>query len=320
VGVGGGHRIEAGLHRQGGQPVVAHRVERVAVVPQLDGQVVAAEGIDQLAEAPAGGDGALVLECGGHRALATAGEHEPVAPVGHGRAGASDAAQVGEGEAGPALLAAELGVADGPGQQRVAAGIAGEHHQVAFVGTGPRVGLPHRHRAAPEGQLAAEDGGQAQLAGRLGHAHHAVEAVVVGDGQRLEAEAGGLLGQGLGRAGAVEEAEVAVAVQLGVGHRAGAAAHRRGRLVGLALARPRRAVAAVAGEHGLATLPGGQGRVTEPLLQLPPGHRRVPPPHGPTLSNICSHAPAEVGGPARRSNCPGARPQRGRAGAGVQVR
>ncbi len=200
VGVGGGHEVEVGAHGQGGEGVVAGGVEGVAVVPQLDGHVVAAEGVDQLAEAAARRARPGRFEGGGHRALATPGEHQPVALVGGRGAGAAGAAEVGQGQAGPALLAAQLGVADGPGQQRVAAGVAGQHHQVALVGARPRVGLPHRHPPPPEGELAAEDGGQAELAGGLGHAHHPVEPVVVGDGQRLEAESGGLLGQGLGRA------------------------------------------------------------------------------------------------------------------------
>ena len=70
----------------------------------------------------------------------------------------------------------------------------------------------------PEGELGAEHGGQADRPGGLGEADHAVEAVVVGEGQRLQAEPGRLLGQLLGVGGAVEEAEVGVAVQLGVGH------------------------------------------------------------------------------------------------------
>ncbi len=45
---------------------------------------------------------------------------------------------------------------------------------------------------------------------------------MVGDRQRLQPEPGGLLGQLLGVAGAVEEREVGVAVQLGVRHASGA--------------------------------------------------------------------------------------------------
>ena len=56
----------------------------------------------------------------------------------------------------------------------------------------------------------------------LGEAHHAVDAVVVGEGQGLEPQTHGLLHQLFGVRRAVEEAEVGVAVQLGVGDTAGA--------------------------------------------------------------------------------------------------
>ena len=47
VDVVGGHQRQARLHRQRGQGVVAGRVERVAVVAQLDHHVVGAERVDQ---------------------------------------------------------------------------------------------------------------------------------------------------------------------------------------------------------------------------------------------------------------------------------
>src|SRR5207249_4292569 len=62
----------------------------------------------------------------------------------------------------------------------------------------------------------AEHRAQANGACRFGEAHDAVHAVVVGDGQRGEPEAGGLLGQLLGTRRAVEEAEVRVAVEFGI--------------------------------------------------------------------------------------------------------
>ena len=74
-----------------------------------------------------------------------------------------------------------------------------------------------------QGELGAEHGGHADALGRFGEAHHPVEAVVVGERQRLEAEARRLFDQLFGVRRPVEEAEVRVAVQLGVGHR------RRGR-------------------------------------------------------------------------------------------
>jgi hypothetical protein len=68
-----------------------------------------------------------------------------------------------------------------------------------------------------EGELSAENGREAVRTGGLGEADDAVEAVVIGDREPGEPEPGGLVGQLLGMAGAVEEGEVGVAVQLGVG-------------------------------------------------------------------------------------------------------
>ena len=91
-------------------------------------------------------------------------------------------------------------------------------------------------------QLGAEHGRQAGGAGGLGEAHDAVEAVVVGEGERLEAEPGGFVDELLGMRGTVEERVVGVAVQLGVRHRAGDAGVAG--LERLAFATPRGAVAA----------------------------------------------------------------------------
>ena len=77
-----------------------------------------------------------------------------------------------------------------------------------------------------EGELGPEDGGDLERLGRLGEADDAVEAVVVGDGERGQAESRRLLHQLLGVRRPVEEAEVRVAVQLGVGDRVGAAGER----------------------------------------------------------------------------------------------
>jgi nitroreductase len=115
---------------------------------------------------------------------------------------------------------------------------------------------------------------------------------VVGDGERLEAQPGGLLDKGLRVRRAVEEAERRVAVQLGVRDGAGPAPEVGRGLVGLALAGPRRAVTAVgrrAEGPGVGRLdrPGG-GTVREPLLEVLPRHGRIPPAHDPRVSNTCS--------------------------------
>ena len=160
---------------------------------------------------------------GRHRPLAATGEHQPVVPSTGRR---DQVGQLVERRARRALLARELGLADRPGQAGVALRVAGQHEQVALVGAGRRGracwagGRPFAG-GRPEGQLGPEHRGQPEGPGRLGEADHAVEAVVVGERQRLEPEPGRLLGQLLGVRRPVEEAEVGVAVQLGVGHRPG---------------------------------------------------------------------------------------------------
>jgi hypothetical protein len=64
-----------------------------------------------------------------------------------------------------------------------------------------------------QAQLGAERGAHANLLGGFGDAHHAVEAVVVGQREGCDAHPGGLLGQFLRVAGAVEDTEVAVRVR-----------------------------------------------------------------------------------------------------------
>ncbi len=258
------------------------------MVPELDGDVVAPEGLGQAVQLGGGGVGSPGLEGSGHRALAAPGEDQPVALVGGRGAAAAERHQIAQRASGGALLPPELGLAHGPGQQGVATRVTGDDHQVGLPRADAGVGVAHRHRRAPEGELGAEDGGQSQLAGRLGEAHHAVEAVVVGEGQGLEPQPGGLLHQLLGRAGAVEEAEVGVAVQLGVGHRPPPPHEGRG-LVGLALARPRRAVAAVAREAERITPAGRRGTVGEGPVQRRPRDRWVHPAHGPTLRTPVHH-------------------------------
>ena len=108
-----------------------------------------------------------------------------------------------------------------------------------------RVGLAVLRGRQVEGELRPEHGGQPELLRGLGEAHHPVEAVVVGDGQPGQPQPDRLLGQLLRVARAVEEAEVGVAVQLGVLH-SGRLADELRRLVAGPLAGPGRGVAAVA--------------------------------------------------------------------------
>ncbi len=284
VDVVGRHHVDAHLQGDAHQGVVADGVERVTVVPQLDRHPVTTEGVDQAAQLGGGGGRAVVDQRPRHRPLPATGEHLPLPAVA--------TSQVGQRRAGQALLPApQVGGRDGPREPGVAVGRAGQDHQVVAL----RVGLAHLGPGQVEGELGAEHGGQADGPGRLGEADDAVEPVVVGDGQRLQPQPDRLLGQLLRMGGTVEEGEVGVAVQLGVGHhRPGRRPHRdRRRLVGLAHVGPSRAVAPV--RPGRCRRPPAitLAAVTQPLLQLGPRHRRVPPSHGPKLSNTCSISPGE---------------------------
>ncbi len=148
----------------------------------------------------------------------------------------------------PFRPAAQVRLADDAAQAGVADRVTREREQVppgrigcAYPGGDHPLGLGGRYLDV-EGQFRAERGGQAECLGRLGEAHDAVHAVVVGEGQRGESEPDRLLDQLLGRAGAVEEAERRVGVQLGKAHCAHPACRPRYRsgLVGRALARPGR--------------------------------------------------------------------------------
>ena len=93
------------------------------------------------------------------------------------------------------------------------------------VHLGARLGLVEHHlllggEAGGQGDLGAEHRRQPDGAGRLGEADDPVEAVVIGDGEGVEAQSGRLGGQLLRVRRAVEEREVGVAVELGVGHSA----------------------------------------------------------------------------------------------------
>ena len=140
-----------------------------------------------------------------------------------------------------------------------------------------RIGHPVLRRGEPQRQLRAEDGADPELGGGLGEPDHAVHPVVVGEREGVEPQAGGPLDQLLGMARAVQEAEVGVAVQLGV--RDAGALIGRGRVGGpvrLPLARPGRRVAPVGLGSARQARAGAAG---ERGLQLGPRHVRIAPPH-----------------------------------------
>jgi hypothetical protein len=177
---------------------------------------------------------------------------------------AGEGGQVGLGQA--LLARAHVGVGDRSREVGVALGVSGEDQEVPPAGVG---GAGLRPPWEVEGELGAEDRGHLQGLRRLGEPDDPVEAVVVGDGQGGQVQSRRLLDQLLGMRGAVEEAEVGVAVQLGIGDGARPPADV-GCLVLPTLVRPGRAVPPVR-----VVRPAGQSS-----LQLGPRHGRVGPTHG----------------------------------------
>ena len=118
-----------------------------------------------------------------HHALAAAGEHQPVPAAALGQL-------VEVVDRSALLVAAQLGVGDRAGQPVVALDAAREHQQVAALGVGDAV----LRLGQAEGELGAVDRLQTQPGGvqlgGLGEQRRAVEPVVVGDRQRVQARAG----------------------------------------------------------------------------------------------------------------------------------
>ena len=78
VGVGRGDASDVAFGSELGEGVVAGRVERVAVVPQLDEDPIAPERFDQAVELATGSGRTIGSKCRGNGALATTGEHPGV--------------------------------------------------------------------------------------------------------------------------------------------------------------------------------------------------------------------------------------------------
>ncbi len=173
VDVVGGHQLHTDPSGDGGQGVVADGVERVAVVPQLEGDVVPPERLCQAVQLVGGGCWSMLEQGGRDRAFAAPGEHLPVARVVPGKRGQVDLGQC-------LLAGTHVGVGDGSGQVGVPGGVPGEDDEVAPVRVG---GAGLRFPGQIKGQLGPEDGGDVERLRRLGEAHDAVEPVVVGEGE-----------------------------------------------------------------------------------------------------------------------------------------
>ena len=227
VHVVGGDTGEVVTGGEFGEGVVAHGIDRVAVVPEFDDHSLAPEQPDQPPQFTSSGLRALGREGGRHRSLA--------APREHPRMTRHCIGEIVEPEDGHTLLAGEMAEAEGPGDPCVPLGAVGEQQHVRPVrvggmGVGQQTGVDLVQglglRSTPaftldqtgrERDLGPEHRGQPDRTGCLGEADHPVEPVVIGEGEGVETEPDGLLDELLGVRRPVEEREVAVAVQFGIG-------------------------------------------------------------------------------------------------------
>ncbi len=185
--------------------VVACRVERVAMVPQLDEHPVAPERVDQPQQLASSRSRPVGDQRGRDRPLAAPGEHPAMT--------SDRVGDVAERELRRSLLAREMSGAQRPREPGVAVGAVGEDEQMgpgrigcvrvghhAGVDLAERVGLRSGDMGIVRGErdLGAEHRREADRLGRFGEADHPVEAVVIGDRQRVQSEPGGLGGQFLG--------------------------------------------------------------------------------------------------------------------------
>ena len=163
------------------------------VVLELEVELVGAEEADEAAGGVVGAAPFAGEEGGGDLAAAAAGEGDEAV-------GAAEELVVGEG--GVAFGGVGLGAADEVSEVVPAVLVFDEEGEVG---------------AALQGELGAEDGVDAVLVGGAQEAGGAVDGVVVGEGQGGHAELGGAAHEVFGVAGAVEEGEVGVGVEFGVG-------------------------------------------------------------------------------------------------------
>ena len=266
VDVVGRHHLDPGPVGQPDQGVVADRVERVAVVPDLHVEVVPPERLDEPVQLDRGRRRSPFGQRARHRPLPAPGQHRPVPAMQSGQPPSSPGAPPWPRPSAPPRS---------PGTTA--------HTPPAPAPAPPDA--PHPGRASPSAappgdqrQLGAEDGREAQRPCRLGEADDAVHAVVVGDGQRLQAKVRRLLRQLLRVRAAIQEARVRVAVQLGIGNHhppPPGGPTRAGRPIGLAPGRPGWGVASIRSGR----LVGGRRPPGEPAFQLGPRKRRILPSH-----------------------------------------
>jgi hypothetical protein len=167
----------------------------------------------------------------------------------------------------PLLRSTQLCIGDGRGEPVIAFRPAGQDQQMAALG----IGLAVLGSLQPERELCAENGLHLRRLGRFGEPHDAVEAVVVGDRERVQPEPLRLLQQLFGARDPVEEAEAGVRMQFGI--RQGIRiAHDLLRDVRLAMPRRDGTLTAVARGRRATT-------IAQCALELAPRDGRVAPAH-----------------------------------------
>ncbi len=110
------------------------------------------------------------------------------------------------------VVAVDVGIGDDAAEVLVAGPVPGEQDEMERLGV--LAPLPVGHRATGDVRLDADDGLDAVLLARLVERDGPVEGAVVGDGERVEAQAGRLRGQVIDAPEAIEQAELRVDVEV----------------------------------------------------------------------------------------------------------
>ena len=182
----GGHHLETARDGHLGQGVVASGVGGIAVVPQFHGHVVGTEGGPQRMQ-PARRRGRTGFgERGGHHPFAASGQHQPV-PVVRGGQILEPAHRL------PLFAPGQMGLRDGAAESGVPLGVARQHHQMGAVRVrSSGAARPGQRELGPEHRRQIEHGGGP------GETDHAVQAVMVGEGEGAETEPDGTVHELLG--------------------------------------------------------------------------------------------------------------------------
>ena len=175
-------KTDPGAHGELCERVVARVVEWRVVIGELDEHTLGTECLDQTRELTGCRLGSVGDERRGHRAVAAAGENEPVTVVCLGQG-------VERVRRTTLLTPGELGTGDRRRKARVTLGIGGQHEEMRRLRIDrPGARLDTTLRARRQRQLGTEDGRQSALPRRLGEADDPVTAVVIGEREGLETE------------------------------------------------------------------------------------------------------------------------------------